>query len=910
MRAKILLISAFLTTASYAADLSFGVKLFKDGLYSLASKTFSENIESLSPESFKKYYKYIYLSFLKSGDFKNLKEFIRYWEKNFPRFHRGELLSLKTLLGLKEGKPIEELIKKDDLTPLSIKDKVAFFKTIANFPPSSEELYYLLSIASKDIELKGAVKESGLLSLALKKATEEGNTSLADLIFEAYGRWFESPEERIQFVKYLERKKRFKDALLEAEKLYKKYPSDRARLELAKVLYLNGKYKEALKLLQNPKTEEERYLKAWCYFKLGEARKIPQLIGLNVSRPQTPEKIKVLLNFYKGKFELKELKKLYPELYLKALIFSFSTEIPEKVGSLHDLGYIYYERGLYMRALSTLEEAVQEGSEKLSMPRTLFLLGKLGSVNADVVSTVYTELMNSYQNTPYYAEAVVPAAKAYLLKGNTNLSLKLLKYAESQLKKRSDEVKKLIALAYRNSGNFRSSVKYFLSIKKKDGEVMTFLPFDLYQLGKKEAAYKLLKLYLKRKGLYPEVNEGRFIYLSKELKKVKELNKFRFSSPVTSLLAAAVSNNLKKIKELLPSLPEREKIAGALLLATALERKNPNRAMEYLTTVFNLSTDENTSQYAKQFINYLAFKSGNLEPLLFNDPKFIAYNPENSIETVDTLVSKAEDYVSVGEYGKAYGLLKLALERTSSQELRKEIVKKLVYIDLKRRNYSRALKDVKLLPLKNQSDKDLKNFLRFKIYLAMGKLVDAYSAAESVKDIKNIPKEERETFIAKLAGYYKLTGDREKALELLEKLVSSGNLSKLAYDDLINLAIFAEKEGKLKEANLLINEAMKKAKRKEQKVESLFWKASLQAKMGNTSEAILNYMKIAYEYPDVEPWASTAIYRAAQLFEEKGDLKQALKLYQKVVKLKRGTKEGEIAAERVKSLLQRIGKEE
>ncbi|RUM43674.1 MAG: hypothetical protein DSY35_03090, partial [Desulfurobacterium sp.] len=436
------------------------------------------------------------------------------------------------------------------------------------------------------------------------------------------------------------------------------------------------------------------------------------------------------------------------------------------------------------------------------------------------------------------------------------------------------------------------------------------LPFDLYQIGKKETAYKLLKLQLKKRSIYREVNEGRFIYLSKELKKTKLLRNFHFSSPVTSLLAAVISNNIKEVKKLLSSLPEREKLAGALFLATTFEKRNPNEAMDYLTTVFNLSTDENTSRYAKRFINYLAFKSGNFEPVLFNDPKFIAYNPENNITTVDTLVSKAEDYTSIGEYGKAYGLLKLALERTSSQELRRDIVKKLIYIDLKRKNYSRALKEVELLPDKDQADKDVKNFLKFKIYLAMGKLLDAYSTAEKVKDIKNIPKEERETFIAKLADYYKLTGNKEKALKLLEELVLNGELSRLTYDDLIRLAIFAEKEGKLREANLLVSEAMKKARKREEKVESLFWKASLAAEAGKTNEAILNYMKIAYEYPDVEPWASTSLYRAAQLFEEKGDLKQALKLYRKVAKLKRGTKEGEIAAERVKSLLQRIGKEE
>ena len=94
MRTRILLLSLILSADSYAGDLNLGVKLFKDGLYSLASKTFSESIEGLSPGDFKKYYKYIYLSFLKSKSFADLKRFTEYWERNFPRFHRGELLGL------------------------------------------------------------------------------------------------------------------------------------------------------------------------------------------------------------------------------------------------------------------------------------------------------------------------------------------------------------------------------------------------------------------------------------------------------------------------------------------------------------------------------------------------------------------------------------------------------------------------------------------------------------------------------------------------------------------------------------------------------------------------------------------------------------------------------------------------
>ncbi len=910
MRLKVLALSLIFYSTVFASDFNLGVKLYRDGLYSLAAKTFSENLEKLSPEEFKKFHQVIYQSFLKSKDYEDLKKFVNYWEKNFPDFNKGELLALKTVLELRAGKPIQKVINQDELLKLSINNKIQFFKTLSNYPLSSDDLFYIVNISSKNADLKGALKESSFLEKTLQIALEKNDYRLIDLIFDNYGKWFSSPKEILEYVKYLERKKRFSEALVEAEKLYKKYPSDNVRIELAKVYYLNGKYERALQTLKDLNSKEAKYLKAWCYFKLGHAEKIPEIIGLNVSKPEIPDKLKVLLDFFRCDFQFKKLKKLYPELYPKAYIFSFSTDVPEEVGSYHDLGYIYYEKGLYRKALSYLEKAVQNPSDKLLMPRTLYLLGKLGSFNTEVASVVYTQLMRSYQNTPFYREAIIPAARAYLYSGNTVLSLKLLKYAENQLGLKTDEVKKLLGLGYTNEKDFKKGALYLSKVSSKDGDTNTYLAFDLFQIEDRKRAYEILKNHLKTNGLYPEVNGGRLVYLLKLLQKESDLKKFHFKSLLVQLMAAITSNNIKEVEKLLPQLSGNEKIAAALYLSLTYEKSTPDRAMEYLTVIFNYSTDEEVSNFARQMVNYLAFKSGNFEPVLFNDPQFIAYNPENGITSVDTLISKAEDYISTENYGKAYGLLKLALERTTSDEIRKRIIEKLVDIDLKEKNYSRALKDVELLPDKNQSDKDLKNFLKFKIFLKLGRLVDTYTAAQSIKDINNVPENERSSFLAKLANYYKLMGDKEKALAIVDKLVNSGNLSTIDYDDLIRLAIFAEKEGKLDEAEKLVNEAIEKAKTKEQKVESLFWKASIQAEKGNIDEAILNYMKINYEYSDVEPWASTSLYRAAGLFEKKGDYKQALKLYRKVVKLKQGTKEGEVAAEKVKSLLQKIKKEE
>lgn len=911
MRVFLFLLTVFLSCRAFGADFQFGVKLFRDGLYRLSAKTFEEGLPSISEEDFKKYYRFIYLSFLKSKDYKALGNLVKLWDSKFPDFHRGELSALKVLLFLREGKKPEEAFSAVPISSLSIPEKIEFFKVLSQVELPPEAFYCAVSIASKDTELKGAIRDSGFLKKALEFASEREDYQLVDLIFDSFGRWFSSPEERLQFVKYLERKKRLKDALVEAENLYKESPSEEVRFELARVYYLNGKFDKAVELLKSPKTEKEKYLLAWSYYKLGKPREIVKVLNLKVDKPSMPEKLKALLDFYSARFDYELLKTYYPDLYVKALLFSFDSEIPEReVGSPHDRGYLFYEAGFYEKASDTLEKAVQNVVRDQRMARTLYLLGKLGTLNLQVGSVVYNQLLNGYQDTPYYRESVVDAARIYLFSGNPVLAGKLLSFAYSQLGIKSDEVKRLIAKSYMNRGNYEKAVKFFSSIHRKNGEDYTFLALSLYKAGRKKEAYGVLREELEKEGLFPEVNGGRFIFLSKELNRDKALAGFSSPVPLVNVMAAIVSEDLKRAEKMLNAVPYRERLVLALFLGTRYGERNPVKAEEFFSLLFNLSPDEEISRFAGQYVNYLAYSSGNFEPLLFNDPKFIAYNPENSLTDLEALVSKAEDYKAQGEYGKAYGLLKLALERTSFDNLRRKIVRELVEIDLDQKNYGRALKDVKLLSEEKGNDRDLKNYLLFKIYLAQGKLVDAYDAAKSVEDVSNVPPDERESFIAKLAGYYKLTGNKEKALELVKELLKRGTLQKVSYDDLVNLAIFAQDRGELEIAERLINEALKKAVSKKQNAESLFWKASVEAQSGRLDRAIMDYLKVAYEFPGEEPWASTALYRAAGLFEEKGDLHQALKLYKRVARVKRGTKEGEAAAKKVKSLLQRLNKEE
>jgi len=892
-----------------ASDLNLGVRLYSDGLYSLAAKTFKENFDSLVGKDFKKFYRYAYLSFLKGGDYASLERLVKVWKEKYPDFRKGELLALETLIALHRGTPIEKAFPQKELLALPIDEKIAFFRVLSQADLKPEESLFVLSVAAKNTELKGAVKDSGFLKKTLERAVKESDYALIDFIFDNYGRWFKGKEAGLQFVRYLERKKQFADALVEARKLYKKYPDQETRLELARAYYLSGKYDRVLSLIKKPSNEKEKYLLAWTYFRLNRPEKIAPLVGLNTERPQLPQKLKVLLDFYRADFNLPLLKKFYPELYPKALIFSFSELLPQGgVGLPHDLAYIYWEKGYFEKAKEELEKAVQNPQDKNLTGRALFLLGRLGSVNTQVGSVVYNQLMANYQGTPYYRESIVPAAKVYLYSGSPQVALRLLSYAYSRLDRKNDEVRELLGRAYMIEGDYRKASSYLAKSGSQTGK--TLLAYSLYQVGEKKKAYEVLRELFKGGALFPEVNGGRFVFLSRLLGKERELRKVKFGVPIPEVMAAVVGGDLERARELFPQVPQREKVVLALFLAKSYEKSNPQVALDYLTRLVDSAGDEEVADYGRKLLNYLAFKTGNYAPVLFSDPYFIAYNPENAITSTSTLLSKAQDYASQGQPGKAYGLLKLALERSSSPSLRREIVRRMVEIDLKQKNYSRALRDIALIPQDSQKDRDLKNFLLFKTYLAMGRLVDAYESAKKVSSVENLPPDERAPFLAKLARYYKLTGNKDRAIELVRELLKEGGISGADYDDLVSLAILAQEKGELSLARKLIEGAMKKAKTRQQKAESLFWKAAIESQAGNTDDAIIDYMKIAYDYKGVEPWASTALYRAAQLFEEKGDYRQALKLYRRVARLKRGTREGEVAAEKVKSLLQKLNREE
>jgi len=632
-------------------------------------------------------------------------------------------------------------------------------------------------------------------------------------------------------------------------------------------------------------------------------------LSIDVSKPEEPESLKVLIGFLSGDVEPEKVRKYFPSFYVRSLLFTFSDgKLPAEYSTSDELfheGFALYELGNFRRATDLLEKAMSGTKDPELLPATLFLIGRLGSRNVKLSSIVYREILNRYPDTPYYRNSILDAAETFLFQGNFPAARKLLKFAEEQLGIRKDRLYRLLGLCEFFSGDYRGAVKNLESVKEKDYEVLNFLSYAYFKLGDLKRSASILRFMVRERMPFSSIAYGRLVYLSRRMGERKFLGGLKPEG--TDLARAMWALNGDDLK-VLSGEAERSRgiLKVGLLYALAGRTKSVRDAISAYSRIEVLSERSDIEEFARRMKSYLAFSSKNLEPLILNDPEFIAYNPSNDISNLNLLFEKAHDYEESGQPLKAYGLYRIAISRIPDTDLKVKTVLKLVDLDLSLGNFKRALLDADLIPRRSRKYEDMYNFCLFRIYNFMGETLKSYEFAEKVSDINSVPEEYRVNFAGKLASYYKLSGKKGKALKLIEYIIGKGAGS-VDYDDLVRLSIFAEKQGKLKDALKLIDEAERKAKSREQKVESLFWKSSFREEMGDRDGALIGYLKIYYQFSDVEPWASTSIYRAAGILERKGDLSQALKLYMKVVKLKGNTEEGLKAADKVRELKSKIG---
>ncbi|MBU0568733.1 tetratricopeptide repeat protein, partial [bacterium] len=153
-----------------------------------------------------------------------------------------------------------------------------------------------------------------------------------------------------------------------------------------------------------------------------------------------------------------------------------------------------------------------------------------------------------------------------------------------------------------------------------------------------------------------------------------------------------------------------------------------------------------------------------------------------------------------------------------------------------------------------------------------------------------------------LANSYSRSGEAEEADKLYHSILEKFPDEKVADWARLQLGLAHYEKKAYKKAINLWTEITKNKKAEELRAEAQFRIGDAYLAWGKEDEAIVNYLRVAYLYPNYLKWAASAQYQAATIYERKKKYEEAKKLYQGILK---NYKEGEwmvLAKERLEVL--------
>ena len=160
-----------------------------------------------------------------------------------------------------------------------------------------------------------------------------------------------------------------------------------------------------------------------------------------------------------------------------------------------------------------------------------------------------------------------------------------------------------------------------------------------------------------------------------------------------------------------------------------------------------------------------------------------------------------------------------------------------------------------------------------------------------------------------LARLHFLKGEAYLNLKLFDKAIANYQIFVEDYPGLSGLNDERRRAGMVFQKNNRYDLAIKAMKQilahsndSELKVEAQYWIGENYQYKGDMENAIIEYLKVTYLYPEEYMWGLTARYMAAQVYEETGHYEDAIKLYNIVAVKSNDKSKTEFARQRVKEL--------
>jgi len=153
------------------------------------------------------------------------------------------------------------------------------------------------------------------------------------------------------------------------------------------------------------------------------------------------------------------------------------------------------------------------------------------------------------------------------------------------------------------------------------------------------------------------------------------------------------------------------------------------------------------------------------------------------------------------------------------------------------------------------------------------------------------------------AGILMDLGQTQESLKTYTLLLNKAP-ERLSAEKKLKLALLAQQSNKWELAENILTNLWQERKNLSPalQAEILFWLGEGAQYQGKTDQALDYYLKLAWQFPEQNIWAITALYRAGQIYEQKGMLQAAKNLYQTVLKNADRKSQKEAAKQRLNSI--------
>ena len=262
------------------------------------------------------------------------------------------------------------------------------------------------------------------------------------------------------------------------------------------------------------------------------------------------------------------------------------------------------------------------------------------------------------------------------------------------------------------------------------------------------------------------------------------------------------------------------------------------------------------------------------------------------------IIQSADNYLKSGEDDEAVDLYKELLENTSEPLLKLLIKNKLRDIYLKKGIYKEYVElssyfmDYEPVILEEEK----------KIFITENDEKYKKINVSSISSVPSVAEGSGAISLYMTADILTKSGKIDKASEFFKRVIDDYPNEKGLDAERVNIGLFFLKE---KEYDLSIksfSQVINSVEDNKLKAEAHFWLGEALQNSGRLEDAIIEYLKISYLYPDNDMWAGTARFRVGEIFEMQGRIDEAVLMYQKLAVKYKNDERGKFAVKKLEEI--------